>query len=149
MMHGFKEPRHRRMASSGPAALQATLALFDDEEIPVVSRVGQFVNREKCKRKNKKTDADAGDDKEPEKPVPTTPKTGTTSPEPTTKKDHEKAKKLLRSERLNGADETKRYLFEEPLLESEPEVRQGLGDDGEEEASAEKVGKDCFLGSRG
>ncbi|CAE7255529.1 unnamed protein product, partial [Symbiodinium sp. KB8] len=125
---------------TGPEALRATLALFDDdEEIPVVSRVSQFENRDSRKRKSKKAD-DAGDDKEPAQPLPTTPKTGTSTPEPATKKDHEEAKKLLRSERLHGADQTRRYLFEERIFESEPEARPGL-DKGEEQKGSEEDGK--------
>ena len=111
-----------------------------------MSRVSQFENRDSRKRKSKKAD-DAGDDKEPAQPLPTTPKTGTSTPEPATKKDHEEAKKLLRSERLHGADQTRRYLFEERIFESEPEARPGL-DKGEEQKGSEEDGKDCFLGSR-
>ena len=138
----FRHSAHTHTDSSGPGALQATLAMFDDEEeIPVVSRVLQFQSRESRKRKNK--NPDAGDDKEPLQSVPSTPKRGTSTPEPSSKKDHELAKKLLRSERLQGPDETRRYLFEDPILESEVPA---FGEEKQQEVSDEADAKACFLG---
>ncbi|CAE7833648.1 unnamed protein product [Symbiodinium microadriaticum] len=93
----------------------------EGQEIPVVSRVGQFQQREYGKQDMPESDyaalATAPEDRS--KPAPSTPKTGTSIHVPSTKKDHETAKKLLRSEKLYGSDETRRYLFEDPILDKD------------------------------
>ena len=103
------------------AALRDTLRQFEeDEEIPVVSRVAQFQQRDRRQQDMPERDYDAlataARDREP---APSTPKVGTTVRVPSTKKDHDTAKKLQRSERLNPSDATRRYLFEERILKDE------------------------------
>ena len=131
--------------AGGDNGLAETLALFEEEdEIPVVSRVGQFQQRD---RGNKLRPDPNYEElvKKGGKPTtpPCTPPRRTSTPEPSSKKDHELAKKLQRAERLHSSDHTKRYLFEQPILPDECELPPLT--DVEKDAMAARV-QDCFRG---
>ena len=97
------------MLWTGPTPLQAMLKEFeDDEEIPVLSRVGQFTQRSEGRKPLPKPKGPA----EPPTCAPTTPPTKTSPLKLSTKLDHQSAKQLKRAENMiGGLDATQRYLL--------------------------------------
>ncbi|CAE7717956.1 abcF4 [Symbiodinium sp. CCMP2592] len=112
----------------------AAHAEMEDEEIPVVSRVGQFAQREARKRKKKGAEITQEGPTEHLEPAPATPPTKTSPLKLTTKLDHDSAKRLLRSEKVIGfPDATQRYLLDELEKEAKTTPRSMSPTDSEKE----------------